>query len=347
MNLFDIIEKEKWRRMQEGFAKALGVYIETLDLKGNPFPGINTPNPFCFDIIKFLYKDAKREYERCIFNIISKIKEDKDDNCYICPLGLHLYGVPIQVQKEETLAYVIIGPVLLQRKKDISEYRKFAKKRNIPLNYLVDKLSSLKRFSFVGIEAAVELVREVANDIAQLNYNTKKLKERFDMPRTLDSLIRDLYSSVYFEDLLSALLDASIHTAKGNAGSIMLLDQDKNELTVKFSRGLKADVAESAKVKVGEGISGIVAKKKKPLLIDDSIKDIKIKNRLKRPYIKSSIVYPLEVKNRLFGVLNLNNIDKKRRFNSETLDLIGSLTRLTKVALALFPKNSTFLPNAC
>lgn len=337
MNLFDIVEKQSWIKLQDGFSKVLGVSIWTVDSEGRPISGAGVPNSFCLDVIKILGKSGKEEYEECVSTLIDKVK-DKSTNYILCHFGLYLYGIPVKIKEEGALAYILIGPLMIQKKKNLSEYKRIAKKSNIPLDYLVDRLSDLKKFSFVSIESAVELLQEVANDIVQLNYNTKKLKERFDVPEDLDSLIKELYSSVYFEDLLNTLLDASIHTTKGSTGSIMLLDHDRDELSVRFSHGLKDDVVKNTKVKLGEGISGIVAKNKKPLLIDSSIKDSRIKNRLKRPYIKSSIVYPLEVKDRLFGILNLNNIHGKRRFNSETLDLIGNLTRLTSVALRLFPR---------
>lgn len=341
MHLFDIVDKSKWFRMQEGFSKVLGACIQTVDPEGKPLPGLNKPNSFCLDLIRLSAKEkgTKTEYEDCIAKVINKLEKNKLDNYYTCPyFGLYLYGIAVKIKEQGVLAHIIIGPILVQKKKDISEYKKIAEKRNIPLDHLMDMVSSLKKFSFIGIEAAIELLQEVANDFVQLNYDTKRLKARFNIPAKMDDLIKELYSSVYFDELLNALLEASLHTTKSHVGSIMLMDQRKDELAVKFSRGLKDEMVKKVRVKMGEGISGIVAKNKKPLLIDDSIKDIKIKNRLKRPHIKSSIVYPLELRDRVFGVLNVNNTDSKKTFDSDTLDLIGQLTRLTNIALGQFPE---------
>jgi len=341
MHLFDIIEKEKWQKMQNGFSKALGICIRTVDLEGAPFPSINTPSQFCLNITQDMPKDGRTWHDGCIPRLIRKIREGRSNNFLVGPFREYLYGILIEIKEEGTLAYVIIGPVLLQKQKRLDEYIKIASDNKISTDSLLNHIANLKRFTFNNIESTVQLLHEVAHYIVQLNYDTKRLKDKFiGASGALDNLVKDIYSSACFDELLNALLDISLHTTKGNSGSIMLLNQARKELSIKFSRGLKEDIVKTGRTKVGSGLSGLVAKNGRPLLINDSLKDAKVKNRLKRPYIKSSILYPLEARNRLFGVLNLNNTDSKRRFDSETLDLIGSLTHLTQIALRQFPANS-------
>ncbi|MCX5692199.1 MAG: PocR ligand-binding domain-containing protein, partial [Candidatus Omnitrophica bacterium] len=300
MNLFDIIDEVRWRRMQEGFSKALGVSISTADQAGNLLPGFNQPNTFCLEL------GGASHYKECISHLTGKIAENSSENFIACQFGVYLYGVPIDIKRENIrLGYFIIGPALVQKAKALAEYERIAEEMNISPEKLTDNILSLKKFSFAGIESIVELLNEVANDIVQLSYDSNKIKERYGVPRRVDELIKGLYSSVYSEGLLKALLDVSLHTANGSAGSIMILDHATNELSIKFSKGMKDNIAQKARVKMGEGIAGVVAENRRPLLIDDTIQDSKIKNRLKRPNIKSSIVCPLEIKNRLFGVMNL------------------------------------------
>lgn len=341
LNLFDVVEKEKWQKMQDGFSNALGICIQTVDLEARPLPGINSSNQFCLDIMNAADKNIKGHCEECSKQLLSGIRKDKGHNYHICHVGgLYLYGIPIEIEQNITLAYVIIGPVIAGKKKSREEYNKIAEENNIKPDYLLEKIAVLKSFSFNSIDSTVELLHEVAHYIAQLNYDIKKLKKRFAVPGPLDNVINNAYSSAYVEELLNALLEASLHTTKSYAGSIMVLDENKNELTIKFSRGLDNEIAKNTKVKIGDGISGVVARDRKPLLINDSVQDSEIKDRLKRPNIKSSIVYPLEVKDRLLGVMNINDTGLAQRFNLETLDLINSLSTLAAVALAMFPKTA-------
>ena len=333
MNLFNVIDKAIWRRMQEGFSKALGVSINTTDQAGNLLPGINQPNTF------FLELGGASHYKECISHLISKMAENSSENFIECQFGVYLYGVPIDIKRENIrLGYFIVGPALIQKARALDEYERLAEELNISPEKLTNNMLSLKKFSFSGIESTVELLNEVANDMVQLSYDSNSLKERFGVPRRVDELIKGLYSSMYSDGLLKALLDVSLHTSNGSAGSIMLMDHATNELSIKFSKGMKDDITQKARVKMGEGIAGVVAENRKPILIDDAMQDSKIKNRLKRPNIKSSIVYPLEIKNRLFGVMNINDTDSAHRFNTETLNVISSLTNLTEVALSMFAR---------
>lgn len=342
LNLFDIVEKEKWQKMQDGFSNALGICIQTVDLEAVPLPDINNSNQFCMDMINEADKNVKSSCKECLKQLINNIRKDKGHNYHICSVsgGLYLYGIPIGIEQEITLAYVIVGPVIVGKKKSREEYNKIAEENNIETDYLMKKITALKSFSFNSIDATAELLHEVTHYIVQLNYDIKKLKKRFTVPGTLDNVINNAYSSAYVEEFLNALLEASLHTTKSYTGSIMVLDENKNELTIKFSRGLTSEITKNTRVKIGEGISGVVARDRRPLLINDAIHDSEIKGRLKRPNIKSSIVYPLEVKDRLLGVMNINDTGTTQRFNLETLDLINSLSNLAAVALAMFPKTA-------
>lgn len=338
MKLFDVVDREKWKKIQNGFSKALGFCIRTVDPEGNPIPGINEPNTFCLDIINQLPKGLKFEHEKCLSRLTSKSQKDKGIGYHIGPFGEYIYCIPVEIDSGVVLAYIVIGPLYLQKIKDADHYRDIAKRHNIPLDYLMDRLSGLKRFSFNNIDSIVGLLHEITHYVVQLSYDTKRIKEQFSgIPKKLDNVVKDIYSSMCFEELLNALLDVSLNTTKGSSGSIMLVGDGKDELSVKFSRGLDEDMVKKSRVKIGNGISGLVAKNRTPLLIDDSIKDSKIKNRLKRPYIASSIIYPLEARNQLLGVLNINNTNKKKRFSADTLELVDNLTRLAKIALTNFP----------
>jgi len=339
LNLFDIVEKEKWQSMQNSFSNALGISIQTVDPNAMPLSDINNMNRFCLDIMNAGTKNNRDCFGECVKQLISSIKKDRSNNYHICYFGdVYLYGIPIEIEENSELAYEIVGPVITGKKKTEAEYRKIAEENDIKPDYLMERIAELKSVSFNNMESTAKLIHEVTHYILQLNYDIKNLRKRFTVSGPLDDVIRDIYSSGYIDELLNALLQASLDTTKSHAGSIMVLDENKNELAIKFSRGLSSEITKNTRVKVGEGISGVVARNRSPLLINDSIQNLEIKNRLKRPNIKSSIIYPLEVKNKLLGVMNINDTGSGKRFNSETLNSIGSLLNLARAALTMFPK---------
>ncbi len=90
--------------------------------------------------------------------------------------------------------------------------------------------------------------------------------------------------------------------------SLMLLDEASGMLVIRANHGLSADVALKARRKEGEGVSGLVLKHRKPLIIsagkhpDPAV--MEMLNRENMP--ASSMSVPLIGKNKLFGVLNVS-----------------------------------------
>ncbi len=110
------------------------------------------------------------------------------------------------------------------------------------------------------------------------------------------------------ENLFQQILKICIRIFKAEGGSVMLLTGDKQELVIKSAEGLRADIVGQARIKFGEGIAGWVAKEIEPLLIigentDTRFRSLKDKNRI----IRDSIISPITIGQRVYGVISLNN----------------------------------------
>ena len=99
--------------------------------------------------------------------------------------------------------------------------------------------------------------------------------------------------------------------------SIMLAD-DAGQLSVRSSLGL-SEAAKKDKKKVGEGISGHVAKTGQPLLLTGQVKDQRFSGN--DPTIGESIVAPLRTEDRTIGVINVKRSgSSKVRFDQSSVD---------------------------
>ena len=101
-------------------------------------------------------------------------------------------------------------------------------------------------------------------------------------------------------------------------GSIMLVDEKENDLSIKVYRGEKSERLKNVRVALGEGIAGIAAQENSSFIIGSSVPDNRIKHLLKRPEIKQSLIMPLVVKDKVFGVLNLHTKRQDKR-NKRTI----------------------------
>ena len=128
---------------------------------------------------------------------------------------------------------------------------------------------------------------------------------------------------------------AEIFSADGV--SMMLVDP-AGDLVTRAAVGLREDVVRRARRKVGEGISGWVAKEGKPLLLQGKVEDARGFSGVD-PSIGGALVAPLKGENRVLGVVNVKARAGESMYGEEQLqdlasvaqDVAGALERADKV----------------
>jgi sigma-B regulation protein RsbU (phosphoserine phosphatase) len=89
--------------------------------------------------------------------------------------------------------------------------------------------------------------------------------------------------------------------------AILLLHEKSQELRFRFQVGYPPDFAERARVKVGEGVTGLAAQSRRAVLVDDVTKDPTYIAAV--PNVRSELAVPLITKNRVIGVIDLEARD--------------------------------------
>jgi phosphoserine phosphatase RsbU/P len=101
--------------------------------------------------------------------------------------------------------------------------------------------------------------------------------------------------------------------------AILLLNEKTQELRFRFQIGYPPEVAERARIKVGEGVTGLAAQARQAILIDDVTLDSRYIAAL--PNVRSELAVPLTTKNRVIGVIDLEAKDPGY-FNEEHMRLL-------------------------
>lgn len=104
---------------------------------------------------------------------------------------------------------------------------------------------------------------------------------------------------------VQGMVEVAIEMLAAEQGSIMLLEEDGQTLTLVASYGLPSEVPMGHSIRVGESVAGRVLATGKPLLLGDVDKEAFVNFIPKSREISSSIVVPLRVQGRGIGVLNL------------------------------------------
>ena len=97
-----------------------------------------------------------------------------------------------------------------------------------------------------------------------------------DKYRPIDQLkaISSWVSSVQdLDKLLQLIIESATNVVQAEAASLLLVDAKTDTLYFKVATGAKGDEVKEFRVKIGQGIAGLVAKTGNAMLIEDAQKD--------------------------------------------------------------------------
>jgi sigma-B regulation protein RsbU (phosphoserine phosphatase) len=85
--------------------------------------------------------------------------------------------------------------------------------------------------------------------------------------------------------------------------AILLLNEKTQELRIRFSIGHPPDVEERLRIRVGEGVTGLAAQRREPVLVNDVLNHEQYIEAV--PRVRSELAVPLIIKNRVIGVIDI------------------------------------------
>jgi K+-sensing histidine kinase KdpD len=219
-------------------------------------------------------------------------------------------------------------------------------------------LSSSKEFKFVKklIEHDVSnLVRQPILKKEFLNSVQDAIHENIDrstqvkllklaQQRSYDILLlKEIAESTTQKRLnLNVLLDKIINMIANlldvKVVSIMLLYEKTNTLKVNAYKGHSRKPIKGAVIKLGEGVSGYVAKTGKPLLINDIEKNEKFsQSKWANSYNNNSLLtIPIKTNEKVIGVINVNNKVDNSQFNENDKNILVTISHQVAMAIENF-----------
>jgi GAF domain-containing protein len=153
------------------------------------------------------------------------------------------------------------------------------------------------------------------------------LTEHVDLAHKKLLIIQKISNTIVLTDDIHAIaelmLELAVTHTNAETGSIMLVDES-GELSIFAARGLENHLVDTYKEKIGEGIAGVVAMERRPVLVEDIDKESRFKSKKRNHYkTKSFISCPIVYKDRLLGVFNINDKKNGEQFREEDVTLIN------------------------
>lgn len=160
-----------------------------------------------------------------------------------------------------------------------------------------------------------------------------ELQHRADLAESLKHFLERI-SSNEPEQTYVAILTHAKSLLRAERASLMVLDEDANELVLKAAIGLSVPRAEVARARLGEGIAGQVVESGQPLVVANAASIGVFVTHEKRNYKTGSFIsYPISMRGRKIGVLNLTDKTSGEAFDDVDLSLLELVGPQIAIAL--------------
>ncbi|MFH1798978.1 MAG: ANTAR domain-containing protein [Candidatus Omnitrophota bacterium] len=161
----------------------------------------------------------------------------------------------------------------------------------------------------------------------------KKLSEKKYLS-TLNKISKAITSDLYLEDILKLIVNLTANVMNAKICALWLLDEDSNALKIRATQALSQEYLQERALKVGEGIVGLVAKKKEAVGILNVLKDERYKEKklAKKEGLVSMLSVPMMIKDRIIGVINVYTI-KEYKFSKSDIELLSVVANQSAVAI--------------
>ncbi len=160
---------------------------------------------------------------------------------------------------------------------------------------------------------------------------TKKGKERNTEGLLLiQEIAMMLSAALELGQVLDKILDACVRFSNANTGSILFLDEERKELKLVKAKGVSDEMAKDFRLKVGEGITGYVAKTGKSLMVPDVESEPRFVRLRKK--VKSEMAVPIFDRGKVIGVISVDSWNKYA-FDKEDLQVLEAVASLAGQAI--------------
>jgi signal transduction histidine kinase len=147
------------------------------------------------------------------------------------------------------------------------------------------------------------------------------LKGRYERLNLLYHVGNVIHSTLDPQEALQLIVNEAVRVMRASSGSVVLINPTTDFLEIQASKGLPPNAAE-LKLRVGEGITGWVARVGQPARIGDVARDARY--IMLQRNVRSELAVPLEVNGEVRGVLNVDS-DVENAFSADDQELLEAL----------------------
>ena len=158
-----------------------------------------------------------------------------------------------------------------------------------------------------------------------------QLKQRVKELEILHSIGKSVTSLLDLDELLTRIVEASVDITGAEEGYVLLVDEGTEELYLRAGQNLGEEHAQGFRLKVHDSIAGSVVKTGKPVIVNSKEeRGLKIKTGY---IVKSLLNVPLRAREKVIGILGVNNKVSDKAFSEDNLYMLSILADYAAIAI--------------
>ena len=165
---------------------------------------------------------------------------------------------------------------------------------------------------------------------------TERLEQKEQELRILHEVAQDISSNLDLHELLEKIVEMVMNTIVADSCLIYLYDKQNDELILTASSNADHKMLGRIKLKLGEGVTGWVAKEKKPLALESHAyldQRFKTFTSLEDENYEAFLSIPILSKNEIVGVMNIRSREE-HRYPDHQVALLFTVGRYLGSAIA-------------
>ena len=220
-------------------------------------------------------------------------------------------------------------PVILVTAEGSEELAKLALRSGVA-DYIIkpfneDELLGAVRRTLEAVLARREHARLQAELASAHQAAVQRLKEL----EVLANIGREVTAVLNLDQVLSKLVEAAVTLTGAEEGSLLLQDENNLELTMRASKNFEDSFVRTFRLRSQDSLAGYVIRTGESVLLDQNSPQ-----KIKTAYLVHSLVYvPLKVRDKVIGVLGVDNRRAGRAFNRHDQRLLQALGDYAAIAI--------------
>jgi len=220
-------------------------------------------------------------------------------------------------------------PVILVTAEGSEELAKLALRSGVA-DYIIKPFSEEELLGAVRRTlSAVQSRRETVRMQAELAAAHQTVVQRLKELETLTNIGREVTSVLDLDQVLAKVVEAAVNLTGAEEGSLLLQDDTAHELTMRASKNFEDSFVRTFRLRSQDSLAGYVVRTGEAVLLDENSPQ-----KIKTAYLVHSLVYvPLKVRERVIGVLGVDNRRAGRAFTRHDQRLLQALGDYAVIAI--------------